>query len=111
IQKAFQANIWFSIGEPFENKVIAAGQKADKTFQVYNLRDSCIDPSSKAYTDPHLWMSVRKMIPQARLIAEKLEQLLPEKKDVIAKRLKNTVDELETLDHTITRKLESKKGK
>jgi zinc transport system substrate-binding protein len=108
-----QAKIWFCMGEPFEMKIQKFLKDQNSQMQFVDLRDNLPliqekDPQHVGGSDPHIWMSPRLMMIQAKTIATALIRILPEKKAKIENNLTALIDSLEELDHKIAAIIEKK---
>lgn len=108
---AGNADVWFTIGEPFEARASMALQSHHPSMALVDLRNgvdpisshdhpghSCSNPSCR---DSHVWMSPRQSKIQVSLIAETLAKLYPENKALYASNLQKFLDELDALDKEI----------
>lgn len=101
---ASKAALWFRSGEGFEERaVVALGTE----MEVVDLRNGVHMLPVGNHTcchstyDPHIWLSPKELITQARLIATTLERMIPEKALDFATRLRAVEEELVTLDAEI----------
>jgi zinc transport system substrate-binding protein len=114
--QATKAKIWFTIGELFEKKALAAIQSDNPNIAAVDLRNGlkllqvgcCHD---HAGADPHIWMSPKMMQTQVSQMAQALEKAFPERADSIKTNLKTVVDKLQKLDDEIKVILEKSTGK
>lgn len=113
-----QAKVWFIIGELFEDKVRSVLTKSDPNLVVADLRDglTLLGDTCQGHhahdekqhhnhvhtgSDPHIWMSPKMMIIQAKTIAKTLKLALPSLTAIIDENLPKTVAKLELLDRDI----------
>lgn len=116
VLQASKAKIWFTIGELFEKRAIAALQSDNPTLTTVDLRNGlkllqvgcCHD---HAGADPHIWMSPKMMQTQVVEMAKALEKTFPDQADSIKVNLKVLVEKLQKLDDEIKTILEKSKGK
>ena len=112
--QATKANIWFRMGEPFEDRIIPVLKSYNSLFTVVDLRDgvpliktdplhSCCHAHS---SDPHFWLSARLAHIQADTIASTLITLRPEHASLYRENLKKFHQELDELDKRIQKILE-----
>jgi zinc transport system substrate-binding protein len=107
---ASQADIWFSIGEPFEKKSIQAIQSHQPHFLVVDLRKGlnlikgpqcCNHAHDDSSADLHFWLSPQQAKIQAKTIAQALMDTYPTNKELYQKNLNAFLAELEQLDQKI----------
>lgn len=115
IERESQAKIWFCIGEVFEKRVQEAFKSKNKEMRIVDLRKNLHlaterDCAHAGGLDPHIWMSPKLMIEQAKTIAQGLEEILPEKKNEIEQNLQKVIEELLSLDQEIRKELSEKQG-
>lgn len=106
-----RSQMWFRIGEPFENKIIPILQARNPNLTVADLRDG-IDLIEEAHEltchhcsmdhlDRHIWLSPKLAKDQAAIIERTLSKLYPERSSEFKKNLSNLSDELTALDSEI----------
>lgn len=108
---AGNADVWFTIGEPFEARASMALQSHHPAMLLVDLRKgvdqisshdhpghACSNPNCR---DSHVWMSPRQSKVQVRLIAETLTKLYPENKALYDANLQKLLDNLDALDKEI----------
>lgn len=113
-----EADIWFTIGELFEEKMKAVLAKENPNLLIVDLRQgldllhehSCAhhahhDTEMAKDTDPHIWMSPKMMQKQAQEIAKALQ------KKGVEPKLESTLAKLAALDRQIHDILKDKKNK
>lgn len=105
---ASQADIWFRIGEPFENRAIQALKSHQPKLEVVNLQqglDLIRDPHHKGCcpgsVDLHFWLSARQAQIQAETIATTLTKAFPEHTELYKQNLLAFQQELRDLDRDI----------
>jgi zinc transport system substrate-binding protein len=107
-----RGQVWFSIGEPFEAKVLPLLQKSSPSLVVADLRDGIeLKPFDESHhvchhcssdsLDRHIWLSPRLAGKQAANIAKVLSDRFPEKKEEFQKNLQNCLAELEKINQEI----------
>ncbi len=108
IQRYAESQVWFMLGECFEKRMQTALQSQNPNLVVCDLRTDIPlikeeHPQHIGGYDPHIWMSPKLMILQAKTIAKILEQVFPttEMKEKIQNNLAELIDELEALDNEI----------
>jgi zinc transport system substrate-binding protein len=104
---ASKADIWFQVGENFENKALSALQSYNNNLKVVDLRDSvdliCTQPNQgcahcSGGCDLHFWVDPQIMKQQAELIAMQLSRLYPEYAESFRVSLKEVQAELDNLN-------------
>lgn len=105
---ASRADIWFRIGEPFENRAIQALKSHQPKLEIVDLRhglDLIQDPHHKGCcpgsVDLHFWLSARQAQIQAQTIATALIQAYPEHTELYKHNLHAFQQELRNLDQEI----------
>jgi zinc transport system substrate-binding protein len=111
--EASRSKVWFMIGEPFEERAVAAFRASNPSMLIVDLRDGidliygtehhchnghCHDHNS---ADLHYWLSPRVMKVQARVIADVLSRQYPQNKQQYEERLEKVLVELDRLDKDI----------
>jgi zinc transport system substrate-binding protein len=108
---ASQADIWFRIGESFEERAIQALKSHHPQLEIVDLRQGlnlihadhrhdhkgCCPGS----VDLHFWLSTHQAQTQAQTIAKALIKAYPEKTSFYQSNLKAFQQELQALDHEI----------
>lgn len=113
ILKAAQADIWFTIGEGFEQKAIEA-IKTHHPIEIADLREGIdLIPQGCCHggEDLHIWMSLRLAKTQAEHIARALSRQYPDKKGIYENNLKLFLEELQKLDDKISGELKPFQGR
>ncbi|HRD55542.1 MAG TPA: zinc ABC transporter substrate-binding protein [Parachlamydiaceae bacterium] len=103
---ASYADIWFRIGESFEDKAIKALKSHNQRLDVVDLRenlDLISDPTHvcmhhKGCMDLHFWLSPKMAKIQAKTMAKALSKMYPEHAALYAERLKSFEKELDEID-------------
>ena len=107
--KASRADLWFTIGESFEDRVIKAIQNYNPNLITVDLRkgvklissndkDSSHHCSNPNCQDLHIWLSPRQSKIQAQHIADALGALYPQHEVQYQTSLKAFLQELDALD-------------
>lgn len=92
------ADVWFRIGEEFEEPMLNALKSQRDDLAVVDLRegiDLLGDPSDP---DPHIWLSPRRISQQLERIASELAERYPEMSEVIETNKAELLEELDILD-------------
>lgn len=113
ILAASQADMWFTIGEGFEQKAIEA-ITAHRPLKVVDLRKGLsLIPAGCCHggEDLHIWMSLRLAQTEAKTIANALIEKYPEHKALYEKNLELFLNELNTLDIKLSAELAPFKGR
>ena len=98
VQVSGQAQVWFRIDEPFEQKIVRAFQERNKNMRIVNLQEgvdlideeNLIRASCGHYhggKDLHTWASPKIALQQSQVIANTLIELFPEQKEFFQKEL------------------------
>lgn len=106
---AGKADIWFRIGETFENRAIQALKSHHPNLEIVDLRDAldlifsdqghcCCCPGS---VDLHFWLSARQAQTQAQTIAKALSHAYPSYENFYQNNLHAFQQELKDLDEKI----------
>ncbi len=106
-----RCQMWFRIGEPFENKIIPILQGRNPSLTVTDLRDG-IDlieeghdlgchHCSMDHLDRHIWLSPKLAKDQAAIIERALSEQYPERSSEFQNNLSLLSDELTSLDGEI----------
>jgi zinc transport system substrate-binding protein len=106
-----RCQMWFRIGEPFENKIIPILQARNPNLTVADLRkginlieerhELACKHCAMDHLDRHIWLSPKRAKDQAAIIEETLSGLYPDKKAEFQNNLINLSEELTTLDEEI----------
>lgn len=118
---AGQANLWFCIGETFENRAIQALKSHRPQLEIVDLRQG-LDLIFSDHTqgcrcccagsvDLHFWLSTRQAQIQAQTIANTLIKNYPQHADKYRENLALFKQELQQLDQDITAILEPLKNR
>jgi zinc transport system substrate-binding protein len=112
-----RGQVWFRIGEPFENKILPLLLEKSPGLIVSDLRDGIeLQPADEGHVclhcsldhlDRHIWLSPTFAGLQAKNIAAVLSHRFPEKKEEFEKNLQTCLAELKQLDLEIQELLAS----
>lgn len=116
---AAKGNIWFRIGEPFENRAIQALKSHHPNLQIVDLRDGLnLIHAEEGHrgccpgcVDLHFWLSTKEAQIQARTIANSLMETYPQNKEFYQKNLAEFQKELSDLDQKISAILDPLKNR
>jgi zinc transport system substrate-binding protein len=113
-----QADLWFSNGDLFEEKICEAMSHTKNSFVKIDLSQNLEllavpgqHHSKNEQKDKHLWLSPKMLQKQTLAITSALEKIYPEHKDFYQKNCKSLLDELAHLDEEISSLLAPYKGK
>jgi len=115
-----QADLWFRMGENFEEKALSSLKSFRNTLQVVDLREGlelmCSTPQSacphcRKGCDLHFWLDPVMMKEQAKKIARTLTKAYPENADLYSQNLQTLEKELDQLDDEIRTVLSSLKNR
>lgn len=118
--KASKGDIWFRIGEPFEERAIQALKSHHPELKIVNLQQglNLIQASACAHcrccpgsVDLHFWLSAREAQIQAETIANVLIQTYPQHTEIYKTHLAAFKKELQELDKNIQGILSSLKNR
>lgn len=110
---AVQADIWFTLGEPFEARAIQALKSYRPNLVLVDMRQKldllehhcgCVHGSHSG-GDPHIWLSPRMAKIQAATIVEALSDMYPEHRNVYQSNYQNLLQQLDLLDSKISNTL------
>ncbi len=122
VLSASKADLWFTIGEGFEPKVVRTLTSYNPALRIVDLRKnvrlirdgehhhhacSCHSNSE----DVHYWLSLREAETQANTIYEALKQRYPEKSDLLKQGYENFISKLRAEDAKIAALLKSVAGR
>lgn len=103
------ADIYFSIGVPFEKAWLDKIKKSNDELIIIECCDSLSDLEGHSHDDdsidPHIWTSPKKVIQIVKLIEKSLININSENSDVYEKSASNFIAELNKLDSVIKSKL------
>jgi len=110
------AAIYFTIGVPVEQANILPFAKEVKDMRIIGLHEKVaqIYPSievSPGHTDPHIWLSPKRVQVLVEVIAEEIISLDPSKKQEYLDNSGSYIDELENLDMEIKEALNNLENK
>lgn len=120
---ASHADLWFSIGETFEDKFSKVTSTYSKKIEIVNLREGVemikIDPATshyhcscqKNFEDIHFWLSPREVTTQVKTIAETLAKKYPENGELYKNNLIAFLKKIDDLDIQIKNLLRDSSGK
>lgn len=95
--RASQSDLWFRIGEPFEKKSIAVLKDNNKKMVIVDLRKGVIDCPDDGHCDNHIWLSIKLMKMQAKIIKDALIKLLPQNGPLYEARYRTLIADLDRL--------------
>lgn len=121
VQTSGNAQVWFRIDEPFEQKILKAFQERNPKMQIVNLQnglpllneDNLIRASCGHYhggKDLHTWASPRLALQQSQMIADTLISLYPKQKDFYQRNFETLAADLRALDQDLASALTPFKG-
>jgi zinc transport system substrate-binding protein len=103
-----RGEVWFRIGEPFEEKVLPLLLGKSPKMAVSDLRERVkLHPAEEGHhcpscghdhLDRHIWLSPKLAMAQAKQMAEVLSGRFPELKDRFEENLEKCLSELQQLD-------------
>jgi len=108
VSRVLSGRVFFRCGVPFESG--AWFRAIASRLEVVDLRDGVATRTMDTHShdgdphhlpdaaDPHIWLSPRRLMIQARLVAETLQQLDPDHARDYKARLNQVINELEALD-------------
>ncbi|MDN3506990.1 MAG: zinc ABC transporter substrate-binding protein [Simkaniaceae bacterium] len=123
VEAAIDSRVWFRIGEPFEKKIVKTIAERNPEQKIVNLQDGidllsshdaielapCIGHDHGTH-DLHTWLSPKRFLKQAQVIAETLIVLFPEHKATYEKNFNDLALDLQTLDRDLKKDLAPYKG-
>jgi len=111
---ASRADIWFQIGEGFEDKAGRALKSYHAEMKLVDLREGvdfvlaipeekchCIQHVHASSIDPHFWMSPKEVKTQVQAITRVLQERFPNNKNLYETRSLQLIQDLDTLDQDI----------
>lgn len=120
VLKVVNADIWFRVGELFEEKAMRALKTHNPKMKIVDLREGVdliiVDDEHAACchaqgADLHMWLSPKVAKTQAELIAKALSETYPDNKDLYAKNLNIFLQKLDALDQEIRKTLQGLKNR
>lgn len=114
---ASKGDIWFRIGESFEDKAIEALKSHHANLQVVDLREGLkllydhVCSHHKGSADLHFWLSPKMAKQQAETMAKALQSAYPQNTAIYQTNLEKFTKELDDLDQEIAAKLASLKNR
>lgn len=122
VSRVLSSRVFFRCGVPFESG--AWFRALEGQLRIVDLRDGVATRTMATHThdgedahhltdavDPHIWLSPRRLIIQAALVTETLQQTDPDHASDYAARLGELVSELEELDSWIESTLAPHRGR
>lgn len=117
LEQLLKADVWFGIGEPFEEKI--KGMLHNKGPRFIDLRNgvsliqgtkgcTCHHPGHAHTADPHIWMDPNRMKIQVRTIAQALSPFV--NNELLEGRVRALLQELDVLDGQIRELLVKYRG-
>lgn len=125
-----EAVLYFRIGVPFERQLIPKLRSVNPQLKIVDTRrgldllpmhadeDHGHDDHGHAHAhdheqdaDPHVWMSPRNAIVQARTIADELTALVPDRAEAFGRNLDELVGDLKEVDREIAASLKGLEGR
>ena len=114
IESVFSCSLWFSLMDPFEDKIAnallshhAPIKRVDLRANLPLITQSCCNTG----TDPHIWLDPHLMKTQLETIAEALRQEFPEHREDIDRRLVTLKEKLDILIIQVDTLLRPTKGR
>ena len=108
MQEAYSANVWFKIGELFEDKLENKLKQSASSMKIVSLLEGLPLLSSscnhshghehRCNIDPHVWLSFRQLVIQVQNISKVLQELNPKYAEVYQKNTNNLISKLIDLD-------------
>lgn len=104
-----RSQVWFRIGEPFEQKIIPILQAGNPKLSVADLRDGIemieehlgCKSCSMDHFDRHIWLSPKLAQKQAQLIEKVLSDAFPDQKELFQENCAKLCRDLNDLDGEI----------
>jgi zinc transport system substrate-binding protein len=109
MKEVCQGDLWFRIGEPFENKLLSHLQRKNSDLKIVDLREKidflplegCCPHCSHDAMDRHFWLSLELTKIQATKIADILCAIVPSEATIFQKNLQNLYEEISLIDDEI----------
>ena len=109
VMKLSRADIWFTIGEAFETKVVQVINSYNKNMQISNLQEGidlihpkqCKNLCCQGNADLHFWLDTQNVKKQAGKIESVLSAKFPEHKNLYAENLTKLLSEIDSLTQKI----------
>ena len=116
VANAAESVIWLRIGEGFEERALPALKSHFPNLDIVDLRQGVQMISSggcqcHAGEDPHIWLSLKEAITQAKTIHFTLSKHYPEYQEEFTSNLNLFLEELKAADEKITKQLASLKNR
>lgn len=108
------SDLFFQIGEPFENQLISSFKQKNPLMEIVDLKkDVPLIPieygNGHTHSDLHLWLSINNLKIQAKTIVDVLEKKYPVHKTLYRKNFLQAIKELNALDLKIKKIFTPKK--
>lgn len=119
VESAFGSKIWFTIGDPFERKLLKVFKEKTPSLQIISMTQNVplIESTDHHHEghdhddfDRHIWLSLRLAKIEAQTIADALSATFPENRSFFEENLSLFLAELEDEDADITAQLQPFKG-
>jgi len=111
VMEISRGQVWFRIGEPFEDKILPLLRARSPDLSVWDLRQGIeLQPSeedhvcqhcSSDHLDRHIWLSPKLAGLQATNMAKILSERFPEKRELFQKNLETCLADLVQIDREI----------
>ena len=103
IKKIADSCLYFSIGVPAEeNSILPIISDKTRIIELHKKAASVYpDLTENGARDPHIWLSIKRVIVMTEAIAEVLQEIDPENAEFYSLNAKNFIDELKKLDEDI----------
>ena len=119
IAKLSNADIYFKIGLPFEDRILEKIKDTNKDLKIVNLRknvpliysNSHHHENHRSSADPHIWMNPKLVMTIARTITDSLKNEDQANKFIYERNYSKFKTKLENLNNYISAELELYKGK
>jgi len=121
ILDASKAQVWFQIGEPFEERAVKAMTSYGSDMKIIDMRKGldliALEEDGHGHCkhhdckDPHIWLSPRLVKKQAERISKTLSKIYPDNKETYHKNLRKFQKNLDDLDFEISSMLHSMKNR
>lgn len=110
--KVSKAEVWFRVGDPFEEGLLSLLKKGKEGPRIIDLRQglNLIEVAPNSF-DPHIWMSSSLLLTQAETIVQCLIAERPEKKPFFLEKLKAFQEEVSQNLEKNKKRFASLKGK
>lgn len=110
-----EADVFFSIGTPFEQGFIGKVAVIHKNLEIVDTRKNVSlryfeQSKGRSIPDPHIWLDPGRVKIQAATICNALSRLAPDYRAFFEKNLQNFQDDLDQIDKNIAKILAPLKG-